>query len=128
MTLYDLLKDIYVKYGFYKEAMVYIVRKGKEGADEIKKMMDDYRANPPKTIGGSPVITIKDYLSSESLDVRDGKRSTIGMEKSNVLQFSTENNTIVSIRPSGSNTISASVKNCRRKNNSMPCSRNWTND
>ena len=63
--------------------------------------MDDYRANPPKTIGGSPVITIKDYLSSESLDVRDGKRSTIGMEKSNVLQFSTENNTIVSIRPSG---------------------------
>ena len=101
MTLYDLLKDIYVKYGFYKEAMVYIVRKGKEGADEIKKMMDDYRANPPKTIGGSPVITIKDYLSSESLDVRDGKRSTIGMEKSNVLQFSTENNTIVSIRPSG---------------------------
>ncbi len=76
-----------------KEAMVYIVRKGKEGADEIKKMMDDYRANPPKTIGGSPVITIKDYLSSESLDVRDGKRSTIGMEKSNVLQFSTENNT-----------------------------------
>ena len=64
-------------------------------------MMDDYRANPPKTIGGSPVITIKDYLSSESLDVRDGKRSTIGMEKSNVLQFSTENNTIVSIRPSG---------------------------
>ena len=101
MTLYDLLKDIYVKYGFYKEAMVYIVRKGKEGADEIKKMMDDYRANPPKTIGRSPVITIKDYLSSESLDVRDGKRSTIGMEKSNVLQFSTENNTIVSIRPSG---------------------------
>ena len=101
MTLYDLLKDIYVKYGFYKEAMVYIVRKGKEGADEIKKMMDDYRANPPKTIGGSPVITIKDYLSSESLDVHDGKRSTIGMEKSNVLQFSTENNTIVSIRPSG---------------------------
>ena len=68
MTLYDLLKDIYVKYGFYKEAMVYIVRKGKEGADEIKKMMDDYRANPPKTIGGSPVITIK-AVSYTHLDV-----------------------------------------------------------
>ena len=101
MTLYDLLKEIYVKYGFYKEAMIYIVRQGKEGAEEIKKMMDEFRANPPKTIGGSPIVTIKDYLSSEALDVQTGNRAPIEMEKSNVLQFFTEDNTIVSIRPSG---------------------------
>ncbi len=101
MTLYDMLKEMYINYGFYKEAMIYIVRQGKEGADEIKKMMDDYRANPPKTLGGSPIVAIKDYLSSESLDLRNGKRAPIEMEKSNVLQFFTEDHTIVSIRPSG---------------------------
>ena len=81
--------------------MIYIVRQGKEGAEEIKKMMDEFRANPPKTIGGSPIVTIKDYLSSEALDVQTGNRTPIEMEKSNVLQFFTEDNTIVSIRPSG---------------------------
>ncbi len=101
MTLYDMLKEMYINYGFYKEAMIYIVRQGKDGADEIKKMMDDYRANPPKTLGGSPIVAIKDYLSSESLDLRNGKRAPIEMEKSNVLQFFTEDHTIVSIRPSG---------------------------
>lgn len=64
-------------------------------------MMDEFRANPPKTIGGSPIVTIKDYLSSEALDVQTGNRTPIEMEKSNVLQFFTEDNTIVSIRPSG---------------------------
>ncbi|MFQ8806753.1 MAG: hypothetical protein ACLR8Y_18845 [Alistipes indistinctus] len=80
MTLYDLLRIYMSNTASTRKRWFYIVRKGKEGADEIKKMMDDYRANPPETIGGSPVITIKDYLSSESLDVRDGKRSTISME------------------------------------------------
>ncbi len=101
ITLYELLKEIYVKYGFYKEAMIYIVRQGKEGAEEIKKMMDEFRANPPKTLGGSPIVTIKDYLTSEALDLRTDNCTPIEMERSNVLQFFTEDNTIVSIRPSG---------------------------
>ena len=101
ITLYELLKEIYVKYGFYKEAMIYIVRQGKEGAEEIKKMMDEFRANPPKTLGGSPIVTIKDYLTSEALDLRTDNCTPIEMERSNVLQFFTEDGTKISVRPSG---------------------------
>lgn len=102
MSLYELLKDMYVKYGFYKEGLVSVVRKGKEGADEIKKMMSDYRANPPATICGSGVVTIKDYLIGESLNIKSGSRTPLEIkEKSNVLQFLTADGTIISIRPSG---------------------------
>ena len=93
MTLYDLLKEIYVKYGFFDEALVSIVRQGKEGQEEIARMMTQYRNNP--------VITVKDYLTGESLDVKSGRKTPIDMEKSNVLQFITADSTIVSIRPSG---------------------------
>ena len=101
MTLYDLLKEIYVKYGFFDEALVSIVRQGKEGQEEIARMMTQYRNNPPQSLGGSPVITVKDYLTGESLDVKSGRKTPIDMEKSNVLQFITADSTIVSIRPSG---------------------------
>ena len=94
---------MYVEYGFYKEGLVSVVRKGKEGAEEIKKMMSDYRAMPPKTICDSPVVTVRDYSILESTDVASGKKQPIeGIhEKSNVLQFLTEDGTIVSVRPSG---------------------------
>lgn len=101
MSLYDLLKDIYVQYGFYKEGMVPLVRQGKDGQEEIRRMMTDYRNHPPKSICGSPVVTIRDYQTQESLDVPGGKKTPIEMEQSNVLQFLTADGTIVSVRPSG---------------------------
>ena len=101
LTLYDWLKELYVKYGFYREGLVSVVRKGKEGAEEIQRMMVEYRENPPKSILGSPVVLIKDYLSLEQTDLRTGKKSPIVQDRSNVLQFFTEDGTKVSVRPSG---------------------------
>ena len=101
MTLYGLLKEMYVRYGFFREALVSVVRKGKEGQEEIAKMMSDYRSNPPRSLGGSPIVAIKDYLSGEALDLANGSKAPIDMERSNVLQFTTADSTIVSIRPSG---------------------------
>jgi hypothetical protein len=100
-SLYELIKQLYVDYGFYKEGLVSVVRKGQEGAAEIKQMMVDFRANPPKQICGSDIVTIKDYQSSEILDVKSGKVSPLEIDKSNVLQYLTADGTILSIRPSG---------------------------
>ncbi len=101
MTLYEWLKTMYVQYGFYKEGLVSVVRKGIEGQQEIAQMMVDYRANPPKGIVGSPVVRIKDYQSLEETDIATGKKTTIDQDKSNVLQFFTADGTKVSVRPSG---------------------------
>ena len=100
-TLYEWLQELYVQYGFYREGLVSVVRKGKEGAELIQKMMVDFRENPPKTIVGSPVVKINDYLQSETLDVVSGAVTPIEEDKSNVLQWFTEDGTIVSVRPSG---------------------------
>lgn len=101
LSLYQLVKELYIKYGFYKEGLVNVVRKGIEGQQEIAQMMSDWRANPPKIICGSSVTVIKDYLSSESRDLTTGRVTPIDIEKSNVLQFITADKTIVSVRPSG---------------------------
>ena len=101
LTLHEWLKELYVKYGFYREGLVSVVRKGKEGAEEIQKMMVDMRTNPPKTILGSPVVKINDFLSLEQTDVVAGTKTPIEQDKSNVLQFFTEDGTKVSVRPSG---------------------------
>lgn len=100
-TIWTLLKELYVQYGYYKEGLLSIVRKGKEGQEEIARMMADWRSNPPKSICGSQVVTIKDYQTHESLDLRTGVKSHIDLPTSNVLQFLTEDKTIVSVRPSG---------------------------
>ena len=100
-TLYELIKELYVKYGFYKEALVSIVRKGQEGQEEIRRMMKEWRTTPPRVIAGSSVSMIKDYLSGESCDLTTGKVTPIDTEKSNVLEFITADKTIVSVRPSG---------------------------
>jgi phosphoglucomutase len=100
-TLYDLLPDIYVEFGFYKERLISIVRKGKAGAEEIQKMMEEYRANPPKQINGSDVVLIKDYLISKEIDKISGKESNIDLPKSNVLQFFLKDGSKISVRPSG---------------------------
>lgn len=103
MTLYEWLQDLYVKYGFYREGLVNVVRKGKDGAELIQNMMVEYRANPPKSILGSPVVKIYDYKTLEVLDVESGKRSPIEgvTDHSNVLQWVTADGTKVSVRPSG---------------------------
>ena len=103
MTLYEWLQDLYVKYGFYREGLVNVVRKGKDGAEQIQNMMVEYRANPPKEICGSPVVKIYDYKTLEVLDVESGKKSPIEgiTDHSNVLQWLTADGTKVSVRPSG---------------------------
>lgn len=101
MTLLDLLKEMYTHHGFFRESLVSIVRKGKEGVEEIAQMMTDFRNNPPATIGGSPVVTIKDYQKGETTDITSGTKTPIDMERSNVLQFITADSTTVSVRPSG---------------------------
>ena len=103
MTLYEWLQDLYVKFGFYRESLVNVVRKGKDGAEQIQNMMVDFRANPPKSLLGSPVVQVLDYKTLEVLDTATGVKSPIeGIEdKSNVLQWITEDGTKVSVRPSG---------------------------
>lgn len=100
-TLYDVLMEIYVEYGFSKETTVNVVKPGKSGAEEIKAMMDNFRANPPKEIGGSVVSLIKDYKTLELTDAQ-GNVSKLDMpETSNVLQYFTVDGTKISVRPSG---------------------------
>ncbi len=101
LTLYEWLQDLYVKYGLFREGLVSVVRKGKEGAELIQQMMADFRANPPKSLLGSDIIKIKDFKTSEELDVKSGTKSTINEDSSNVLQWFTEDGTIISVRPSG---------------------------
>lgn len=101
ISLYEWLKQLYVKYGFYQEGLVSVVRTGKEGAELIQRMMVDYRANPPKEILGSLVVKINDIQTLESFDVRTGKKTHLEQDKSNVLQWYTEDGTRVCVRPSG---------------------------
>ncbi len=101
LTLYGLLQQIYVEYGLFKEGIVSLTKAGKSGQEEIAKMMADLRANPPRTISGSPVIEIRDYQLQMAHDLKAGASTPITLPKSNVLQFITEDCTIVSARPSG---------------------------
>jgi phosphoglucomutase len=101
-SIYQLLEDIYLKYGYSKEEGVSLVREGKEGADEIEAMMKNYRANPPMSLGGSPVTYIKDFAKLEATDrVRKEQVALEMPTTSNVLQYFTEDGTKLSIRPSG---------------------------
>jgi phosphoglucomutase len=99
--LFDILIEIYMLVGFYKERLVSVTKKGKSGAEEIQKMMENFRSKPPLTINKSKVTKIKDYLSSNELNTTSGKSSKIDLPKSNVLQFITADGTKISMRPSG---------------------------
>ena len=100
-TLYDILMDIYIEYGFSKEFTVNVVKPGKTGADEIKQMMTNFRNNPPKELGGSKIIIWKDYQSLEQTTA-NGEKTKLDMPTtSNVLQWFCEDGTKVSVRPSG---------------------------
>ena len=99
-TLYDLLMDIYTEYGFQKETTINVVKPGKSGADEIKQMMENFRATPPKTLAGSPVVVAKDYKTLKM--VENGVEKDFSMPTtSNVLQWYTEEGLKISVRPSG---------------------------
>ena len=100
-TLYELLLDIYVEFGLYLERLTYIVKKGKSGAELIAKMMQDYRDTPPVELVGSRVVQVHDYQTSNTRDIRTRHTCPIVLPKSNVLKFITDDETKVSIRPSG---------------------------
>ncbi len=101
MTLYDLLLHIYIDYGFFKEHLISIERKGKEGAEEIALMMKNFRNNPPVQINNSEVIDIIDYLDESSLEKINRKNGEIEIPASDVLQFFTKDGSKISVRPSG---------------------------
>ena len=100
-SLYEALIELHRKYGLYLEKLVSIKKTGKAGAEEIKSMMQGYRDNPPSTLGGSKVTMIKDYAASQAKNTDTGAVESIDLPSSNVLQFYTEDGSIVSARPSG---------------------------
>jgi phosphoglucomutase len=100
-SMYDWLIDMYVEFGFYKEGLVNLVRKGQKGEQEIKAMMEKFRNNPPAEIGGSKVIRALDYKTLKEKNISSGKESTLDFPKSDVLQFYLEDGSKVSVRPSG---------------------------
>lgn len=100
-SLFDWLLEMYIEFGFYKENLVNVVRKGAEGEKEIKVMMDNFRNSPPTTITGQKVISILDYLAGTSKNLVNGKVESLDFPKSNVLQFYLEDGSKISVRPSG---------------------------
>jgi phosphoglucomutase len=100
-TFIDLLLDIYLEFGFFKEKLISLTKKGKTGIEEIQAMMHNYRTNMPLAINGSDIVFIHDYQSQETVDVKNNLRVKINQPKSDVLQFVTADETVVSIRPSG---------------------------
>ena len=101
-TVYEMLQDIYLTYGFSKEKGISVVRKGKSGAEEIEAMMKNFRNNPMTEIAGSKVILTKDFSTLVANDLVENEKYTLDMPTtSNVLQYFTEDGTKVSIRPSG---------------------------
>ena len=100
-SLYKALMDTYLKHGMYKESLISLTKKGKSGAEEIQAMLASFRKSPPSSFAGSKVITFKDYQLGTSTDIASGDISQIELPSSNVLQFFTEDGSIISARPSG---------------------------
>jgi phosphoglucomutase len=100
-SLYQKLVDLYVQYGYYKESLISITKKGMRGAEEIAEMMQGFRANPPATISGSPVVQLLDYQTQVGKNLQSGNVWDIELPKSNVLQFILEDGSKISARPSG---------------------------
>jgi phosphoglucomutase len=100
-TLFEMLIDLYVEFGLYKETLISMVKKGKSGAEEIEAMMENFRNSPPGSVNGSPVMLVNDYLKQKSIDRLSELRQDIELPKSNVLQFFLKDGTSISIRPSG---------------------------
>ncbi|GEO08082.1 phospho-sugar mutase [Segetibacter aerophilus] len=100
-SLFEKLIDLYVQYGYYKEGLISITKKGMRGAEEIAEMMQGFRDNPPATINGSPVVQLLDYQTQVGKNLQGGNVWDIELPKSNVLQFILEDGSKISARPSG---------------------------
>ncbi len=100
-TVYDMLLEMYQRFGFYKEKLISVKKEGKKGAEEIQRMMADLRSNPPQQVAGSNLVKIIDYQEGISLDLTAGKEEKVNFPKSNVLQYFTEDGNKISARPSG---------------------------
>ena len=101
-SLFELLQDIYLEYGYSKEKMKYVVRKGQTGAEEIRQIMARFRGNPPQQLGGSPLEWVKDYATLVQKNLLTGEEKPIDQKTtSDVLQFFTQDGTKISVRPSG---------------------------
>jgi phosphoglucomutase len=101
MTIFDMLVEMYTRFGFYKESLISLTKKGKSGAEEIQKMMAELRSNPPVSINGSRLEKLIDYQAQVSKNMKTGQEENTGTDKSNVLQFITEDGSKISARPSG---------------------------
>jgi phosphoglucomutase len=101
VSLFDMMMEMYGQFGFYYETLISLTKKGKAGAEEIKQMMTTLRNNPPKTVAGSPLVRLMDYENRVETDIRTGRQTPISLEKSDVLQFITEDGSKISARPSG---------------------------
>jgi phosphoglucomutase len=99
--LFDMMMEVYSQYGFYYETLISLTKKGKSGAEKIKQMMTTLRNNPPKTVAGSPLVQLIDYENRIQTDILTGKQTPITLEKSDVLQFITQDGSKISARPSG---------------------------
>ncbi len=100
-SLYDWLIDMYVEFAYYKESLLNVVKKGQQGEQEIKALMEKFRSNPPAEINGSPVVKVLDYKILVSKDPQTGIESSLDFPKSDVLQFFLADGSKVSVRPSG---------------------------
>ena len=100
-TLVDAMEDIYRKYGWYREGMSFVTRAGMEGAEEIRRRMEDMRSHPARELGGHRVLAVRDYLAGTRTDLRDGSVTPAGLPKSNVLYYELSDNAWCCARPSG---------------------------
>ncbi len=101
ISLFDMMMEVYGQFGCYYETLISLTKKGKSGAEEIKQMMTNLRNNPPKTVAGSPLTQLKDYENRVETDLKTGKQTPLELDKSDVLQFITEDGSKISARPSG---------------------------
>lgn len=100
-SLFEVLREIAVRYGFYRERLISVTRKGKRGEEEIRQQMKAYREEPPATFAGARVSVVKDYLTGVQVDLETGVETIMDFPSSNVLQFGTEAGDLISVRPSG---------------------------
>ncbi|GMQ28522.1 phospho-sugar mutase [Algoriphagus confluentis] len=100
-NVFQVLAEVYQKFGFYKESLISVTKKGKDGAEQIQKLMADFRTNPPSEMNGSPVERIVDVKNATVTEVKSGKVEKLNMDKSNVMQFYLEDGSKISARPSG---------------------------
>ncbi|UJP64135.1 phospho-sugar mutase [Mongoliitalea daihaiensis] len=101
MSIRDVLAEIYMKFGFYKEALISVTKKGKDGAEQIQALMADFRTNRPTAMAGIPVVKVVDVKESKVFDLKNGTETALDMDKSNVIQFYLEDGSKISARPSG---------------------------